>query len=55
MLDRQSSDPDLLREWIGVNAIEPILLSVPDAAVLLDVCEQTIWKRVYERRIGSVK
>lgn len=35
--------------------MEPILLDVPDAAVLLGVCEQTVWKWVYERKIGSVK
>lgn len=35
--------------------MEPLLLNIPDAAVLLGVCEQTVWKWVYERRIGSVK
>jgi excisionase family DNA binding protein len=35
--------------------MEPMLLTVPDAAVLLGIYEETLWKWVYERKIGSVK
>ena len=35
--------------------VEPKLLSIPDAAIMLGISEPTLWKWVYKQWIESVK
>jgi excisionase family DNA binding protein len=35
--------------------MEPLLLTIPDASVLLGVSDKTLWLWVYQGKIGSVK
>lgn len=35
--------------------MQPLIVSVPDSAVLLGVSKETMWRKVYSRQIESVK
>ena len=37
-----------------VSAVQPLLLTIPDVAIQLGVCRQTVYKLIYKKGLPSV-